>query len=291
MSSAALVIESGWFSKGRADLPDRASPPSWLGQRAEVVLRTIRNACTAEASGTTLARVSEHPPSEQGLRAQSEVMVSVTGGVSQQQGPAMAVAGGVALEQERDEVTRAQAGDRAALAVLLRRYGPLLYRSVLLPRLGSQVAAEDALSQTYAKIIEKLDRFHWQNVGIYPWMRVVAMRIALDNLRARRREVPFDTEDLAREVDRAEHELGRSETDADTIARQDAEQARLRVEQALDKIHPRYAKAIRMRILEEQSREDVAQELGVTTATFDVVLHRAMAALRKALGSASEDSP
>lgn len=187
----------------------------------------------------------------------------------------------VELEPERQEVARAQAGDRRALAAILRRHGPALYRSVLLPRLGSQVAAEEALATTYAKVVEKLDRFTWQNMGIYPWLRVVAMRVALDMLRARKREIPFDTDDLAREIDRAEHES--SGADAASIARQDADNARTRVEQALAQINPRYAAAIRMRLLEERSREDVARELGVTTATFDVVLHRALAAMKKAL--------
>jgi RNA polymerase sigma-70 factor (ECF subfamily) len=55
------------------------------------------------------------------------------------------------------------------------------------------------------------------------------------------------------------------------------------VETLLGRIHPRYALAIRLRVLEERSREDAARELDVSVATFDVVLHRAMAALRKAL--------
>jgi len=38
-------------------------------------------------------------------------------------------------------------------------------------------------------------------------------------------------------------------------------------------------------VLDEASRDDVARELGVTPSTFDVVLHRAMQALRKALGA------
>src|SRR5207247_2126353 len=164
---------------------------------------------------------------------------------------------------------------------LLRRHGPQLYRAVLLPRLGNEPSAQEALSATYTKVIEKLDRFTWQSVGIYPWLRVVAMRVALDMLRAKKREVPFDVDDLAREVDRAEESAG-IEADAGTLAQEDAAWAKERVESALAKIHPRYAKAIRMRILEEKSREEVARELEVTTATFDVVLHRAMAAMRKA---------
>ncbi len=193
-----------------------------------------------------------------------------------------------ALALEQAEVARAQAGDRQALAAILRRHGPTLYRTVLLPRLGSAPAAEDALAVTYTKVVEKLDRFTWQGGGIYPWLRVVAMRVALDLLRSRRREIPFDSDDLAREIDQAER--GHDEADAATVARQDAEQARARVTEALDRIHPRYATAIRLRLLEERSRDDAARELGVTTATFDVVLHRALAALKKALSPVSDES-
>ena len=45
----------------------------------------------------------------------------------------------------------AQGGDRKALGELLRRHGPRLYRAVLLPRLGSAAAAEEALSLTLPK--------------------------------------------------------------------------------------------------------------------------------------------
>ena len=193
------------------------------------------------------------------------------------------------LAREKDEVLRAQAGDRAALGAILRRHGPALYRTVLLPRLGSQAAAEEALSATYEKVVDKLDRFAWQDVGIYPWLRVVAMRVALDMLRARKREVPFDVDDLAREVDRAERGEGDDPIDAQAARREDAAWAKERVEVALGKINPRYARAIRMRILEERSREEVAKELEVTVATFDVVLHRAMAALKKALATSGSE--
>lgn len=191
------------------------------------------------------------------------------------------------LAEEAKLVARAQAGDRLALGALLKKYGPSLYRSVLMPRLGSAAAAEEGLSATYAKVVEKLDKFTWQGSGFYPWLRVVAMRIALDMLRARRRETPFDTDDLAREVDRAEAELGHS-ADHATLADEDARVAKARVERALASINPRYAQAIRLRVLEERSREEVAVALGVTTATFDVVLHRALAAMKKALQPAEE---
>jgi RNA polymerase sigma factor (sigma-70 family) len=188
------------------------------------------------------------------------------------------------LEAERLLCEQARGGDRAALGALLRRHGPRLYRSVLLPRLGSAAAAEEALSVTYMKVVERFAQFSWQSVGVYPWLRVVALRVALDQLRARKREVLFEPVDLERELDGAEAQA----RDADVLEQHDLTVARGRVERALGRINPRYALAIRLRVLEERSREEAAKALEVSVSTFDVVLHRAMAALRKALPAEGE---
>jgi RNA polymerase sigma-70 factor (ECF subfamily) len=188
------------------------------------------------------------------------------------------------LSAERALCERAHAGDRAALGEILRAHGPRLYRSVLLPRLGSPAAAEEALSLTYMRVIERLSQFQWQNVGIYPWLRVVAMRVALDQLRARKREVLFQADDLEREVDRAE----RDAREASELEAHDLELCRGRVESVLGRINPRYAQAIRLRVLEERPRAEAAETLGVSLGTFDVVLHRAMAAVRRVLSAESE---
>ena len=188
------------------------------------------------------------------------------------------------LEAERELCEKAKLGDRDALGRLLSTHGPRLYRSVLLPRLGSTALAEEALSLTYLRVVEHIERFTWQGVGIYPWLRVMSMRIALDQIRARKREILFDTADLEREVDHAELEA----RDAATLEANDLAFARSRVVALLDRIHPRYAQAIRLRVLEQRPRAEAAAELGVAVGTFDVVLHRAMAALRKVLDHEKE---
>jgi RNA polymerase sigma factor (sigma-70 family) len=183
------------------------------------------------------------------------------------------------LAEERALCERAHGGDRAALGQLLRRHGPRLYRAVLLPRLGSAAAAEEALSVTYLKVVERFDQFSWQAVGVYPWLRVVALRVALDQLRRRKRETIFRPEDLEREIDQGE----RDARDAASCEAEDLSRARQRVLEVVGRIHPRYAKALTLRILEERPREECAAALEVTAATFDVVLHRAVAALKKEL--------
>lgn len=189
------------------------------------------------------------------------------------------------LEAERRLCERACGGDRTALGAILERHGPRLYRAVLLPRLGSPALAEEALSLTYLRVVERIAQFEWQSVGIYPWLRVVALRIALDQLRARRRELLFDASDLEREVDQAERET----RDAAALEAHDLGVARARVASLLGRLHPRYALAIRLRVLEERPRVEAAAELGVTVATFDVVLHRAMASLRKLLDAEARE--
>src|SRR5262245_37996577 len=97
-------------------------------------------------------------------------------------GPHPGIVAGVAvarpdLEGERVLCENAHSGDRAALGTLLRRYGPILYRSVLLPRLGSDALAQDALAETYARVVERFAQFQWQSCGVYPWLRVIALRI------------------------------------------------------------------------------------------------------------------
>jgi len=183
------------------------------------------------------------------------------------------------LERERTLCERARKGDRAALGQLLRSHGPRLFRAVLLPRLGSRSAAEEALSVTYLKVVERFEQFSWQAVGVYPWLRVVALRVALDQLRARKRETLFKPEDLEREIDEGEREA----QDAVTSEARDSALAKQRVVELLGRLHPRYGTALRLRVLEERSREDCAAALEVSTATFDVVLHRAVAALKKEL--------
>ena len=190
------------------------------------------------------------------------------------------------LEEERVLCERAQSGDRAALGTLLRRYGPILYRSVLLPRLGSEASAQDALAETYARVIERLGQFSWQSCGFYPWLRVVGLRIALDALRARKREALYDPEDLSREIDASEKDMSAT-GEAELSEKRDLADARAKVAAALVAINPRYAEAIRLRVLEEKPREEVAKTLGVSVATFDVVLHRALNALKKHLAEGS----
>ena len=79
------------------------------------------------------------------------------------------------LDEEERLIREAQAGHLDAMRPLLERYAPPLYASVILPRLGNAVAAEDVLRDTLATAVEKIVRFSWQGKTIYPWLRQIAI--------------------------------------------------------------------------------------------------------------------
>jgi RNA polymerase sigma factor (sigma-70 family) len=189
--------------------------------------------------------------------------------------------------EERDLCARAKAGDRQALGEIMRRHGPRLYRSVLLPRLGRKAVAEEALSIVYTQIVERIDQFEWRDVGIYPWLRVMAYHVAIDQLRREKRERLFEPADLERTLEAARQESDKTSAE---LEREDLEYARLRVLSLLDRLSARYAKAIRMRVINGQSREHCAAAFSVTIATFDVLLHRALSALKLEISRDSEGS-
>jgi RNA polymerase sigma-70 factor (ECF subfamily) len=141
------------------------------------------------------------------------------------------------------------------------------------------------LGITYGRVVERFTQFEWQDVGVYPWLRVIALRVAIDQLRREKRERLFEPEELERTLEAARRE---TESSAEALERHDLEVARQRVQSLLSQLRPRYSEAIRLRVLDGHSREQCAATLSVNLGTFDVLLHRAMAALKALLESQSE---
>lgn len=80
-----------------------------------------------------------------------------------------------------------------------------------------------------------------------------------------------------------EHLESTAKPDADAMDRR-MFQAQLRdqIEACLGEIKPRYARLLRLRLLEDRSREACAALLEVKVATLDVIMYRAVRAFRKA---------
>ena len=193
------------------------------------------------------------------------------------------------LRWERDCVARARRGDQRAFGELYSAYAGALFQRVLMPRLGNRAAAEDALSETFRTLLERLDRYDDQGISIWHWLSRVAVNKATDMHRVKGR--------TSRALANFEGLLAplRGEGDNPAVATEDArhfDRLRGRVADVLGRINPRYRRAIELRFLEDQSRQTCAEALEVKLGTFDVLLLRALRAFRKewdALGGGGTD--
>ena len=187
------------------------------------------------------------------------------------------------MARERSLCTRAIGGDARALRELLDHFAPPLHDAIILPRVGSRAEAAEILEDTLSRAVERVADFRWdEGRGMWPWLRRIAIHRIVDGARRRAAE--------RRMSERYEAEVAtlppriEAGAEAEMIEAEEmrAREARLKV--ALDALNERYRRAIELRIFEEQSREACASALGVTVPTFDVVLHRALASLKKSFG-------
>lgn len=189
------------------------------------------------------------------------------------------------LSEEQRLVEEAQQGNLDAMRPILERYASPLYGTVILPRLGDAVSAEDVLRDTLATAVEKIRRFTWQGKSIYPWLRQIAINKVYDvhrQSKRSRRLADAMVHEIAVESDPASH------ADAQLIADQERRAHRGKIDQTLQQLQDRYRLAIELRLVQELSREDCANRLGVTIGTFDVLLFRAVRAFRKHFGERAE---
>lgn len=180
------------------------------------------------------------------------------------------------IENEREVVERAGAGDVRAFETIYRTYAPVLFSYVLVPMLGDRDDASDCLRNTFLSAHKHIGNFKWQPSGIYPWLKTMAKNKARDHLRAvgRRRRLRGAF---------AEHSERLT-----TVATNPAEEKlqrealRERIDGVLETLNPRYATVLRLRLLEDRQRDECAEELGVKVGTLDVLLFRACKSFRKA---------
>jgi RNA polymerase sigma-70 factor (ECF subfamily) len=189
------------------------------------------------------------------------------------------------LEQEQRLVEEAQQGHLDSMRPVLERYAAPLYGTVILPRLGDAVSAEEVLRDTLATAVEKIRRFTWQGKSIYPWLRQIAINKVYDVHRQSKRS--------RRLADAMVHEVAiesdpESHADAQLIADQERRAHRDRIDETMRQLQERYRAAIELRLIQELPREDCARRLGVTIGTFDVLLFRAVRAFRKHFGERAE---
>ncbi|WP_172303962.1 RNA polymerase sigma factor [Pseudenhygromyxa sp. WMMC2535] len=181
------------------------------------------------------------------------------------------------LADERAIVERAMEGDKRAFERLYRHYAPILFSYVLVPMLGNRDDAQDCLRETFISAHRALPRYEWRGSSIYPWLKTLAKNKARDLFRASGRR-----QRLRGAFSHHVGVFGDKEPASPMEELVQAQALRKRIDAVLDTMNPRYARVLRLRLLEDRSREDCAELLDVKIGTLDVLLFRAVRAFRKA---------
>jgi len=169
--------------------------------------------------------------------------------------------------------------DAEAFAQLYRLYVPRIH-AFTYRRSRSREVAEDVTAATFEQALRSLPSFQWKGGGFGPWLFRIAANQLVDHYR---------TEQRARGR-RENRPLGRLEAlppaagfdEVDDAAGAD------RILVCLATLNPRYQKAISLRYLAGLSPAEAAEAMGTTKPVLAVTLHRALAALRRALEKEEE---
>jgi RNA polymerase sigma factor (sigma-70 family) len=179
-------------------------------------------------------------------------------------------------DDDRELVARIQQGDGESFGVLYDRTREWLRTFVIMPRVGP-VEADDVLAETYRTALAGIRTFEWRGIRLLHWLAAIARRKALERVRHERRRQLLEADislldDIPDDLPTAEAAMIYNET---------LFQLRTKVRAVLGRLRPRYAEALRLRLLKGCTRVECAQRLEVSPATFDVVLYRATRAFAR----------
>jgi RNA polymerase sigma-70 factor (ECF subfamily) len=162
-------------------------------------------------------------------------------------------------------VERLSNGDLEALDALFHRYASALLN--LARRVtGSSVDAEDVVQDLFVGLPMAVRRYA-ERGSFGAWLRTVTVRLALDRVRRRTRRHEVD-------LDLAGEQTAVSETP----------EVRWDIEGAIAALPDDLRMVFVLKEVEGFSHAEIGRLLGIRTGTSEVRLHRAMRALRRALG-------
>ena len=180
------------------------------------------------------------------------------------------------LGEEKKVIQAAQNGDKQAAAQLYQWFGIKVFRQVIIPRLPDVDRAEDILRDTFRIVFEKINQFRAVDRSIFFWMRRIAINLVIDAYRKQVKKRKIAESILAKDA------LSEVMSDPEPAPDQGLhnQEARDLIDRSLDKINKRYAQALRLRLLQEKTREECANAMDISINNFDVLLHRACKAFR-----------
>ncbi len=183
---------------------------------------------------------------------------------------------------DEEVIERVKNGETGLYELIMRRYNQRLYR-VTRAILGDAAESEDVMQEAYVRAYVHLDQFAGR-AKFATWLTKIAVYEALSRRRNRGRIEELD----AAPEGVAQMTLADQSEDPERQAIEN--QLCRRLEQAVDALPAPFRQVFVMREIEQMSTAEVASALGISIVAVKIRLHRARAALRRALGPDFGDS-
>ena len=168
-------------------------------------------------------------------------------------------------------VCRAKEGDQKAYAELMQRYKDSIY-FMALKMVNNKDDAMDLTVETFGKAFENLDKYK-PDFAFSTWLFRIATNNCIDFIRKKRINIVSlhsltDDDGEERQFEMRSETLNPEET---SIRKQENE----KLKNIFDQLPLRYRKLIILRYFEEQSYEEIAQQLDLPLGTVKAQLYRA----------------
>ena len=179
-------------------------------------------------------------------------------------------------EHVRELVARGQQGDRDALEELYLIHFDRIY-SYLHVSVGNRHDAEDLTTQTFLKMLEKINKFRWQSAPFSAWLFRIAHNLAMDHFRATRRWQP-------------EEEPPEPEPDDTTSAEAGALESigRKSMLELIEDLSGEQQQVLTLKFLFNFANAEAATILGKSEGAIKSLQHRALASLQKQIQQPDE---
>ena len=181
-----------------------------------------------------------------------------------------------ALARDDELLLAARSGSHAAFAELQRTYSHCVYQRIL-SITRNREDAEDALQDTFLRAYLALSSFEGRS-KFSVWLTRIGINSALVILRRRRRRPETSFEQLGFEGACAYDEIPDDALNPEQLY--DQQQRCHAIRRALQRLNPKLRAAMGLRLSEEHSTKEIAQDLGISVASAKSMLHRARKRLR-----------
>lgn len=176
---------------------------------------------------------------------------------------------------ERDVITRAQAGDKGAISDLYKAYSDAIFQYISY-RVESSAAAEDLTGEVFLRMVRGLNTYEDRGLPFGAWLFRIAANLVNEHYRQHKQmRVSALTDDE------------RSD-DTDPFERLAQQEEREQLTKALHALPVEYQDILILRFMQNLSHTEVAAILSKSETAVRALQHRALKALGEKLGSADK---